>query len=94
MKLLGSTETKIIKDKSGENVLHLEITELVLVYCNLVNSDYRQDSKMLYTFVPNKAFGILLEISPRNHILLETFNSELQQINVWFTDQNHYKKIL
>ena len=64
MKLLGSTESKITKDKNGENVLHLEITELVLVHCNLVNNDYQQDARILYTFVPNKPFGSSLEISP------------------------------
>ena len=57
MKLLGSTESKITKDKSGENVPHLEIVELVLVHCNLVNNNYQQDSRILYTFVPNKTFG-------------------------------------
>ena len=57
MKLLGSTQNKITKDKNGENVLHLEITEAVLVHCNIVNSDYQQDSRVLYTFVPNKPFG-------------------------------------
>ena len=68
MKLLGSTKNKIIKDENGENVPHLEITEVILVHCNIVNNDYRQDSKVLYTFVPNKSFGSLLEISPTNHI--------------------------
>ena len=53
--LLGSTEIKITKDKSGENVPHLEITELILVRCNLVNNDYQEDSRILYIFVPNKA---------------------------------------
>ena len=66
MKLLGSTESKITKDKNGENVPHLEIVELVLVHCNLVNNDYQQDSRMLYTFVPNKTFDSLLEISPQS----------------------------
>ena len=88
MKLLGSTESKITKDKNGENVPHLEIVELVLVHCNLVNNDYQQDSRILYTFVPNKPFGSLLEISPPNHIFLKTFNSEFQEIKVWFADQN------
>ena len=54
MKLLGSTENEITKDKKGENVPHLEITEAVLVNCNIVNSDYQQDSRVVYTFVPNK----------------------------------------
>ena len=57
MKLLGSTESKINKNKNGENVPHLEITEVLLVHCNLVNNDYQQDSRILYTFVPNKTFA-------------------------------------
>ena len=64
MKLLGSTESKITKDENGENVPHLEIVELVLVHCNLADNDYQQDSRILYSFVPNKTFGSLLEISP------------------------------
>ena len=67
---------------------HLQITEVVLVDCNLVNNDYQQDSRILYTFVPEKPFGSLLEISPKNHIFLETFNSEFSEIKIWFTDQN------
>ena len=59
MKLLGSTENKITKDKNGENVPHLEITEVVLVHCDIVNNDYQQDSRVLYTFVLNKPFGSL-----------------------------------
>ena len=87
MKLLGSTESRITKDKNGENVPHLEVFELVLVHCNLVNNDYQQDSGILYTFVPNKPFGSLLEISSTNHIFLKTFNSGFQEIKIWFTDQ-------
>ena len=79
---------KITRDKNGENVLHLEITEVVLVHCDIVNNDYQQDSRVLYTFVPNKPFGSLLEISPTNHIFLKTFNSEYDENKVWFTDQN------
>ena len=88
MKLLGSTENKITKDKNGENVPHLEITEVVLVHCNVVNNDYQQDSRVLYKFVANKPFDSLLEISPTNHIFLKTFNSEYDEIIIWFTDQN------
>ena len=87
MKLLGSTKSKISKDKNGENVPHLESVELLLVHCNLVNNDYQQDSRILYTFVPNKPFGSLLEISPTNYIFLKTFNSEFQEIKVWFRNQ-------
>ena len=88
MKLLGSTENKITKYKNGENVPHLEITEVALVHCNIFNNDYQQDSRVLYTFDSNKPFGSLLEISPANHIFLKIFYSEYDEIIVWFTDQN------
>ena len=88
MKLLGSTENKITKDKNGENVRHLEITEVVLVHCDIFNNDYQQDWGVLYTFVPNKPFGSLLQISPTNHIFLKTLSPEYNEIKVWFTDQN------
>ena len=88
MKLLRSTKNEITKDKNGENVPHLEITERVLIHCNIVNNDYQQYSRVLYTFVTNKSFGRLLEISPTNHIFLKTFNSANDEIIVWFTDQN------
>ena len=68
VKLLGSTESRITKYKNGENVPHVEIVEVVLVHCNLVNNDYQQNSRILYTFVPNKTFDSLLEISPPNHV--------------------------
>ena len=60
MKLLGSTESKITSDKNSKNVAHLEIAELVVDHCNLVNNDYQQDSIILYTFVPKKSFVNLL----------------------------------
>ena len=71
MKLLGSTKNKVTKDKNGENMPHLEISEVVLVHCNIVNNDYQQDSRVLYTFVPIKSFGSLLDISPSNHIFFK-----------------------
>ena len=76
MKLLGSTEKKTTKDKNGKNMPHLEVFELVLAHYNLVNNDYQQDSRILYTFVPNKTFCSFLEISLTNHNFLKTFNSE------------------
>ena len=87
MKLLRSTKSRITKDKNGENVPYLEVVELVIVHCNITNNNYQRDSRILYTFVPNKPFGSLLEISPPNHIFLKTFNLEFQGIKVWFTDQ-------
>ena len=67
---------------------HFEITEVVLVYFIIVNNDYQQDSRALYTFVPNKPSGSLLKVSPKNHIFLKSFNSEFQAIQVWLTDHN------
>ena len=77
-KLLGSAGNKITKDKSGKNVPK---------YCNIVINNYQQDKRVLHTFVPNKPFGSLLEISPKHSIFLKTFDSEFQDIRVWFTDQ-------
>ena len=63
------------------------ITEVMLFYCNIVN-DYQQDSRVSYIFVQNKPFGKLLEISSRNSIILKTFSSDVQAIEVWFSDEN------
>ena len=76
MKLLGSTKSNVNKDESDENVPHLKITEVVLIHCNIVNNDYQQDSRVLYTFVPNKSFGQLLDISQKKFIFLKTFYLE------------------
>ena len=88
MKLLGSTNNKINKDENGKNVALLEITEVVLVHCNIINNNYQQDPRVLFVFVPNKSFGQLLDISTKNFIFLKSFNSEFSYIEVWFTDQN------
>ena len=76
MKLLRSTKSKINKDKNGENVPHIEIVKVILVHYNIVYNDYQHDSKVLYTFVPNKSFGQLLDISSKNFLFSKTFNSE------------------
>ena len=57
MKLLGNIESKISKDENGENVPRLIITEVVLIHCIIVNNDYQQNSRVLYTFVPNRSFA-------------------------------------
>ena len=87
-KLLGSTKSKIIDDENGENLPYLKITEIVLVDCNIVNNYYLPDSQVLYTFVPNKSFDQLLDISRKNVIFLKTFNSEFSYIEVGFHVQN------
>ena len=92
MELLGSNKSKITKDKNGENVRNLEIIEAVLVHCNIVNNNYQEDSRVLYTFIPNKSFVQLLDISPKIFIFLKTFNSEFSYIEVWFT--NIHSKLL
>ena len=88
MKLLGSTKNKITNDENSENVPHFVITEVVLVHYNIVNNDYQQDSRVLYTFVPNKLFSQLLDFSPKKFIFFKNFVSEFSYIEVWFTDQN------
>ena len=88
MKLLGSTKSKITKNENSENVPHLKITEVVLIHCNIISNNYQQDSRVLYTFVHNKLFRQLLDISLKKINLLKSFNSEFLYIEIWFTDQN------
>ena len=88
MKLLGSTKKDVDQDKDGEDVPKLESVEAVLVHCNLVNNNYQQASKVLFTFVPSKQFGQLINISPHSLIMLSTTNTEFSSIEVWFTDKN------
>ena len=76
-KLLGSTKNKITKNKKGENLSYLEIIEVILFHYNIVNNDYQHNSRVLYTFVPNKWFGQSLDISPKKKkFFSETFNSD------------------
>ena len=84
MKLLGSTKSKIYKDENGGNVPHLDFTEVILAHYNIFNNDYQKDPKFLYTFVLNKSFGQLLDISSKNFIFLKAFNSEFLNIEVLF----------
>ena len=88
MKLFGSAMSKVTKDENGKNMPYLEIAEVVLIYCNVVNNSYQQNSRVLYTFVPNKLFGQLLDISPKNFVFLKTFDLVFSYIEVLFTDQN------
>ena len=76
------------KRKHGQIVSYVEITELVLIHCNVVNNSYLQNSRVVYTFVPNKSFGQLLDISSKSFIFLKTFDSEFSYIEVQFKDQN------
>ena len=87
MKLLGSTKKDVDQDKDGEDVPKLESVEVVLVHCNLVNNNYQQTSKVLFTFVPNKQFGQLINIS-HSPTMLGTTNTEFSFVEVCFIDQN------
>ena len=87
MKLLGSTKKVVDKDKNGENVPKLEVVEVVLVHCNLVKNYYQHTSKVLFTFVPNKRFSQLINISPRVFTMMNKVNTEFSYVEVWFTDQ-------
>ena len=82
MKLLGSTKKDVDQDKDGEDVPKLESVEVVLVHCNLVNNNYQQASKVLFTFVPNKQFGQLINISSHPLTMLNTANIALSSIEV------------
>ena len=66
----------------------LECVEIVLVYCNLVNDNYQQTSKALFFFLQNKIIGLLINVSPHSLTKLNTTNTEVSFIEVWFTDQN------
>ena len=88
MKLLGSTKKDIDHNKNEEDMPKLESVEVVLVYCNVVNNNYQQASKVLFTFVPNKQFEELINIAPHSLTVLSTTNTEFSSIEVWFTNQN------
>ena len=59
-----------------------------MAHCNLVNNNYQQASKRLFTFALNKQFGQLINISPHSLTMLNTTNTEFSIVGVWFTDQN------
>ena len=91
MQLLGSTSNIIDSDKNIESVPKLETVEVVLVHCSLVNNNYQQASKVLFTLVPDKKFGQLMIIKPHSPTILKTTNAEFSSIKVWFTDQDNKK---
>ena len=82
MKLLGSAKKDADQDKDGEDVPKLESVKFVLMHCNLVNNNYQQASKVLFTFMPNKHFGQLDTITPHSPTMLESTNAEFQSIEV------------
>ena len=91
MRLLGRFKKDMDQDKDGEIVPKLEAADVVLVHCNLVNNNYQQASKVLFTFLPNKQFGQSINISPHSLAMLNTTNTEFLFIEVWFTNENSKK---
>ena len=89
MKLLGSAKKDVNQDQDGENVPKLQSAEVVLVHCNLVNKNYQQALKALFTFVPDKQFGQLITIAPHSLSMLTTTSGGFQSIEVWFKNQNN-----
>ena len=87
MKLLGITKKDGDTDKNSENVPKLKSIEVVSVHCNLVKNNYQHSSKALFSFVPNKKFGQLINISPNTLTIMNTVNTEFSIIEVWFTNQ-------
>ena len=87
MKLLGSTKKEIDKDKNGENVPKLESVEVAIIHCNLVKNEYQHTSKVLFTFVPNRKFGQLINICLHDFKIMNTVKTKFSSVEVWFTDQ-------
>ena len=87
MKLIESRKKDFEKNKEGENVSKLEYVEVALVHCNLVKNDYQHASKVLFSFIPNKQFRQLINISPHSLTMMNTINTEFSFVEVWFTDQ-------
>ena len=87
MKLLGSTKKDVDSDKNSENVPKLESVQVVLVHCNLVKNDYQHTSKVLFSFVTNKQFGQLINISPHSLTMMNTVSTQFSFVEIWFTDE-------
>ena len=88
MNFFGNTKKLMDKLKNWENVPFLEVAEVVLVQSNLVDNQYQQKSKVLYTFTPNRPYAYLLNVEPSNLVLLKTYNTDFNEIIITFTYQN------
>ena len=86
-RLLGSTLKVVDKDKNREIVQKLESVEVVLIHCNLVKNNDQHSSKVLLSFVPNKQFGQLINISPPSLTMMIAVDTKFSHVEVWFTDQ-------
>ena len=87
MNLLESTKKDVDSEKNSANEPKLGSVEVVLVHCNLIKNYYQHSSKVLFSFVLNKQFGQLINISPNTLTMMNTINTEFSSVEVWFTDQ-------
>ena len=87
MRLLGSTKKVVDKDKNGENVPKLGSVEVILVHCNLVKNDYQHSSNVLFSFVLNKQFEQLINISQQSLIMMNTVNTKFSFVEFWLTNR-------
>ena len=81
MRLLESTDQNIENNKNSENVPRLKIVDVALTNCNVLNSNYQQASKVLFTFVPDKQFGQLITISPHSLTILKLLTQNLSLLS-------------
>ena len=88
MTLFGNTKKLRGKSKNSEKVLSLEVVEVILVQCNLVDNQYQKKSEVLYTFISNKSYAYLLNVEPSKLVFLKIYNTEFDEIIIRFKDQN------
>ena len=89
MKLLESVKKDVDQVKNGLNVPELEILDVTLMHCNVINKRFQQVPKFLSKFIPDKKFGQVITIAPQSLTMLKTTNAEFSFISVWVTDQNN-----
>ena len=82
IKLLGSTKKDVDSDKNSENLPKLESVEVALVQCNIAKNDHQHASNVLFSFVPDKQFGKLINISPHSLTMMNTVNTEFSFVEV------------
>ena len=87
MKLFVRKKNLIDKTKNVEKVPSLKVVEVVLVQCNVVDNQYRQKSKVLYTFTANNSYAYLLNVEPNNLVFLKIYYSEIDEIITKVMDQ-------
>ena len=91
--IIKKHKSDVGKDKGAEKVPNFNLVEVVLVYCNLVENDYQHTSKVLFTFLRNKQFGQLINISPHSLTMMNTVNTEFSSVELWFSTKVKHLKL-